>query len=240
MRLHQARAVEARKGKVLGPGDRLVTWTKPAQRSAAWPAADFAALPATLTLRQITLYLSIPGYRTHKVILVTTLRDAELYPAEDLRALYAQRWSVELHFREIKTLLRLDVLRCKTPAMIEQELSLHLIAYNLVRCLMQQASIIHHVDLSRLSFKGSLDTLAHFADAIHALQHRPRKQAVMMAEMLAIIAADPLPIRPFRSEPRVKKRRAKNYRLMTKPRHQMGPLPHRKDGVEIHPKSALS
>ncbi len=67
MRLHQARAVEARKGKVLGPGDRLVTWTKPAQRSAAWPAADFAALPATLTLRQITLYLSIPGYRTHKV-----------------------------------------------------------------------------------------------------------------------------------------------------------------------------
>ncbi len=124
--------------------------------------------------------------------------------------------------------------------MIERELSLHLIAYNLVRCLMQQASIIHHVDLSRLSFKGSLDTLAHFADAIHALQHRPRKQAVMMAEMLAIIAADPLPIRPFRSEPRVKKRRAKNYRLMTKPRHQMSPLPHRKDGVEIHPKSALS
>ncbi len=78
--------MEARKGKVLGPGDRLVTWTKRAQRSAAWPAADFAALPATLTLRQITLYLSIPGYRTHKVILVTTLRDAELYPAEDLRA----------------------------------------------------------------------------------------------------------------------------------------------------------
>jgi hypothetical protein len=227
MRLHQARTTETRKGKVLGPGDRLVSWTKPAQRNAAWPAADFAALPAVLTLRQITLYISIPGCRTSKVVIVTTLLEAELYPADDLRALYAQRWSVELHFREIKTLLRLDVLRCKTPAMIERELSLHLIAYNLVRCLMQQASIIHHVDLNRLSFKGSLDTLAHFADAIHASQMRPRKQALMIAEMLRIIAEDQLPVRPFRSEPRAKKRRAKNYHLLTKPRHKMTVPPHR-------------
>ncbi len=123
--------------------------------------------------------------------------------------------------------------------MIERELSLHLIAYNLVRCLMQQASIIHHVDLSSLSFKGSLDTLAHFADAIHALQHRARKQAVMMAEMLAIIAADPLPIRPFRSEPRVK-RRAETYRLIDKPPPPNRPATTRKEGVEINSKSSRS
>jgi len=102
MRLHQMRKVDFRSGKVLGKGERLVTWTRPPQRTSAWSAEEFAALPEQLVLRMINLEVDAPGFRTHRVILVTTLLDQELYPAQEVRALYGQRWTVELHFHQLK------------------------------------------------------------------------------------------------------------------------------------------
>jgi hypothetical protein len=126
----------------------------------------------------------------------------------DLHAL-PQRSSVELHLREIKTLLVMDVLRCQSPKMIEKELAMHRIACNLVRALMQRAAICHHVRLERLSFKGTLDSLEYFANAIHACTGKPPRQARMIEQLLAAIAFDPLPHRVHRSEPRARKRRQK-------------------------------
>lgn len=100
---------------------------------------------------------------------------------------------------------------------------------------MQEAANIHHVDLSRLSFKGTLDTLTHFADAMHARSGSPRKQALLLEEMLRLVARDLVPLREFRSEPRAKKRRPKNYHLLTKPRKKMCVPPHRN-----RPKPVLS
>jgi hypothetical protein len=235
MRLHQARHADFRRGKHLGKDDILISWKKPAQRTAAWSPHEFAALPDTLTLRQIRLHIDIKGCRSRTLILVTTLLDSVTYPPEAIAALYLERWSVELHFREIKVTLALDVLRCLTPPMIEKELLLHIIAYNLVRALMQRAAILHCLELRRVSFKGTLDTLRHFADAVHASEGKPRKQAKLLNLMLEIIAADHVPYRPCRNEPRAKKRRPKNYHLLTKPRHQMRVPPHRN-----RPKCGLS
>ncbi|MEI6377515.1 MAG: hypothetical protein WCO97_10015, partial [bacterium] len=89
-------------------------------------------------------------------------------------------------------------------------------------------------------FKGCLDTVRQFANATCGAEDKPRTISAMVDEMLLAIARDPNPHRPGRSEPRVKKRRSKNYRLMTKPRHEMGPLPHRKVGVENQPKPSLT
>ncbi|MGC1479974.1 MAG: IS4 family transposase [Chthoniobacterales bacterium] len=139
-RLHQARKIDFRQGRRLGHDDRLIRWTKPDKTPAGFSDEEFAALPATLSLRMIRLRVSNPGFRTRSVVLVTTLLDPELYPADDIRALYGERWNVELHFHQIKTLMALDVLRCRTPEMIEKELLVHLIAYNLVRVLMQRAA----------------------------------------------------------------------------------------------------
>jgi hypothetical protein len=235
MRLHHARHVDFRKGKALGKGDILVRWKKPAQRTAAWSRQDFDALPEELTLRMVRLEVAFKGFRSRRIVIVTTLLDPVAYPAEKIRALYFERWSVELHFREIKILLRMDVLRCLSPEMIEREVWLHVIAYNLVRSLMQEAAIIHHVELTRLSFKGTLDTVRHFADAVHALSGKPRKQAALIHAMLALIAKDQLPYRPGRVEPRAKKRRPKNYHLLTKPRRKMRVPAHRN-----RPKTTLS
>jgi hypothetical protein len=227
MRLHQARKVDFREGRRLGEGDRLVTWQKPAQRTDAWSQEEWEALPETLELRLIRLEVAVPGFRTQSVTIVTTLTDAVAYPAEAIRALYGQRWGVELHFYQIKILLGLDILRCKSPEMIEKETILHLIAYNLIRLFMQQAAERHYVELGRISFKGTLDTVRHFAAAVHAARQTPRRRDELIDEMLAIIAGDPVPARPGRAEPRAKKRRAKNYHLLTKPRAEMRVPSHR-------------
>jgi len=227
MRLHPARKVNFREGRRLGKDDRLVTWRKPAQRSADWSAEEWAALPRELQVRVIRFQVGVPGYRTQEVTLVTTLTDAVTYPAEELCALYARRWTVELHFHQIKILLGLDILRCKSPELVEKEVLMHVIAYNLIRLLMQEASSTHGAELSRLSFKGALDTVRHFASAIHAARATPRRQHALIEELLAIIASDLVPERGGRSEPRAKKRRPKNYHLLTQPRSEMNVPSHR-------------
>lgn len=219
--------------------DVRVTWKRPAQRPPGLTPEEFALLPESLPVRVVRYTTGRPGFRTQSVTLVTTLLDAAI-PAPDLADLYFRRWGIELHFREIKIHLNMDVLRCLTPHMIERELRMHFIAYNLIRCVMQKSALTHDVALRRLSFKGCLDTVRQFASALHGAEEKPRTISAMVDEMLLAIARDPTPLRPGRSEPRVRKRRPKNYRLMTKPRHEMGPLPHRKCGVENLPKTSLS
>jgi len=240
IRLHQMRKVDLRRGRRLGPGDQLVVWSKPVQPPLHVTPAQWELLPQKLAVRLIRVVVETPGFRTRSVLIATTLLDAGLYPAEAIRDLYARRWTIELHFAQIKTTLQLDVLRCQSPDMIRKELQIHLIAYNLVRALMQKAAHLHHVPLERMSFKGTLDTLRHWAAAIHASCKTPRKQAELINRMLATIAADPLPVRPGRAEPRAKKRRPKNYQLLNKPRRKMKVIAHRQKYHAPHPKTALS
>lgn len=240
MRLHQMRRADFRTGQAIGPGDRLVIWQKPAQRTEAWSVQEFAALPPTLTLRMIRLRVAAKGFRTRTVVLVTTLLDPKAYPGDALRELYGERWNVELHFHQIKTMLAMDVLRCKSPELIQREAALHRISYNLIRSIMQRSAHLHHVPLERISFKGSLDTLRHWSAVIAAAGDTPRKQDQLIDQMLAAIASDLVPERPERSEPRAKKRRPRNYQLLTKPRHEIGNLPRRNRPKKKTPKLALS
>ena len=235
MRLSGARKVDFRKGTKLGPNDRLITWKKPTQRPKGCTPEEYDALPATMTLRHLKLTVSARGHRTQTIVLVTTLLDPVAYPAPELGGLYFQRWSVELHFREIKITLGMDVLRCQTPGMVEKEVMMHAISYNLIRALMQEAAIRHQVDLTRISFKGTVDTLRHWSASLEALRGMPRKQQALLEAMFELMAKDLVPLRPGREEPRAKKRRPKNYQLLTKPRHEMEFSGHRN-----RPKSPLS
>ena len=219
--------------------DVIVTWKRPAQRTPSQTKEEFALLPESLLVRVVRYTIAHPGFRTQRVTIVTTLLDASI-PASDLADLYFRRWGIELHVREIKIHLNMDVLRCLSPDMIERELRMHFIAYNLIRSVMQKAALTHDVDLKRLSFKGCLDTVRQFANAAGGAEDKPRTISALVEEMLLAIARDPVPLRPGRSEPRVRKRRPKNYRLLTRPRHEMAALPHRKVGVEKTPKTGLS
>ena len=106
--------------------------------------AEHAAFPDTLTVREV----QVDGQ-----ILVTTMLDQRQIRKSELSALYARRWNVELDLCNLKTTLGMEVLSCQTPAMIEKELWVYLLAYNLIRLLMAQAAIEANLQPRELSFK---------------------------------------------------------------------------------------
>ena len=225
-RLHQARPADLRKGKRLGKKDRLFTWDKPLLRPRYLPKALWKTIAKQLSVRVLRFSLHVPGFRVQSVTLVTTLLDPKEYPAEELARLYAERWRVELWFRDIKTSMGMEVLRCKSPKMVHKELEMFFIAYNLIRCLMAQASSQHDVGMGWLSFKGTVDSLRQFATAIAQARSR-KKQKQLLDKLLQVIARDLLPERFGRSEPRAVKRRPKPHPLLNRPRDSFKEIPHR-------------
>jgi hypothetical protein len=212
IRLHQARHV--RPGRARSWRE---TWLKPT-RPPGMSRRAWKKQPPSLLVRLVRFQVQARGFRPHPVIVVTSLLDAKAFPDSAIAALYARRWQVELHFRQIKTNLALDVLRGLSPATVERELWLHAIAYNLIRALLLDAATTHAVPLERLSFKGALDALHAWADrAFHSRRHRRLARRTLLAR----IANDQVPLRPDRHEPRARKRRPKAYQLLNRPRHLM-------------------
>jgi hypothetical protein len=184
----------------LGERDQVVEWFKPKKRPEWLTEDQFAALPASLTVRELRYDVSRPGYRTRSVTLVTTLLDAEAYPPEALAELYGVRWRVELDLRHLKTTMRMDVLKCQTVEGILKELTVYALVYNLVRAVMLEAARRQGREVERVSFVDALRWLARAA----AGDELPR----------LVINPD----RPGRVDPRVVKRRPKKYMWMTRTR----------------------
>lgn len=125
-------------------------------------------------------------------------------------------WDMELNFRHIKTTLGMELMRTKTPGMVRKEMTAYMVAYNLIRTLMWEAGEAHEVDALRISFKGTLQHLSEMAPRMEGASAREHSR--MYRELLRILSREVVPERPGRVEPRVRKRRPKNYRLMTRPR----------------------
>ncbi len=205
MRENQRRPTDFRSGKRIDHDDRIIRRKKPAQCPAWMDPAEFDQLPDALTLRQVRYSVAQRGYRTHKVVLVTTLLDAERYPVRELAAIYGERWEVETCFRHLKQTLKMDVLRCKTEVGVRKELAVYGLAYNLVRTIMVLAGHHQRVPPDRISL----------IDVVRCLT-------------LGLIRLDALPrfvvrpYRPGRHQPRAVKRRPKQYPRLTHPRSEMG------------------
>ena len=219
MRLHQARKPDFRRGRVVGISDHIVTWEKPIQRPSGLRKKDFKSLPSAMEVREVRYDLVANGFRPLSITLATTLLDPGKYPAEDLAALYFRRWEIEVDFCHIKITMGMDVLRGRTPDIVRKEIWTHLIAYNLIRSLMWEASKTRGVSPLRISFKGSIQQVAARSD-LYSVSGSVRKRTVFDS-LLDSIADQLVPFRPFRVEPRVRKRRPKNYRLMTRPRAEL-------------------
>ena len=211
MRLHQRRKVDYRTGKKLGKYDSLVTWKKPESCPKRCNPEDWESLPKTLELRVVRIFLNIKGFRVHQYDLVSTLTDANTYTKEALAQLYYRRWAVELYFRDIKTTMGMEKLRCKSPDMVRKELRMFVIAYNLIRALMLQAAGAWNCRVERISFKASVDVTRTFSRALESHRNKPRAQKRIFDEMLWIMASEQVPCRPHRSEPRALKERPKPY-----------------------------
>lgn len=221
-RLHggRSRTMDFRKGRRLGPDDRLMTWERPAVCPRGLSREEWQSLPEYLTIRVLRFHTRVRGFRSRTIMVATTLVDSLGYSLEEIAGLYADRWLVELRLRDIQTTLQMDVLRSKSPEIVRKEILIHLVAYNLIRALMCQAAEKHGRSVHRLSFTGTVAHLNALAPYLWLYAGSPRAK-VLYTLLLEWIARDKLPDRPHRIEPRAVKRRPKKYTRLNKPRHQL-------------------
>jgi hypothetical protein len=208
-----------------GLQDRQVDWLRPTwnARPRGMTRIEWLRLPTRLTVRLVGFSVEIPGFRSRSITVATTLLDPVAYPAERIAALYRDRWLVELRFRDIKTTLRMKVLRARSADVVCKEIYMHLIAYDLIRALMWQASARHGVSLHRLSFAGAVGRLNALAPYLRLFEGTARGEQYY-ALLLKMIARDRLPYRPNGVEPRAVKRRRTGFPFLNRPRQQMRQL----------------
>ena len=215
-----------RRLKRLGKDDWLVLWKKGTTPSLWLPQPIWLALPQEITLRIVRGSCSVKGFRVRRVTLVTTLLDPQRYPAREILQAYLRRWRLEMCLDDLKTTLGLEMLRGRSPEMLQKEVYTHLTAHNLLRCTMAQAARAHAVPLDRISFKGTLDALRQFTQAMSQARSK-KKRVELWAELLRTLAADLVPERPERREPRAVKRVKNKYPRLSKPRHRFKDRPKR-------------
>jgi hypothetical protein len=179
-----------------------------------------------MKLRVVKRRCDQKGLRVRHVTLVTPLLDPAAYPAAELLQAYRRRGRLELCLDDLKTTLKLERLRGQSPAMVQKELSARLIAHNLIRGVMAQAAAAHQVALDRIRFKGSVDALRHFALAMAGAGSQKKRRA-LWAEVRRTLAADLVPERPGRREPRAVKRKQNKYPRLNAARDEFRDPPKR-------------
>jgi hypothetical protein len=213
VRKHHSRATDFRRGARLGREDHLVCWAKP-QRPEWMSAAQYAALPDKLVLRELRVRATQRGFRPRQLVVVTTLVDVAEFAADQIAGLYRRRWQAELQLRSLKIVLQMDHLRCKTPHRVRNELWMHLLAYNLVRRVMALAASEAQVAPWQISFKGALQTLHHFLPLLMFCAQADAGCTALMRAVATHIVGD----RPDRYEPRRVRHRPQPYLKLQKPR----------------------
>lgn len=200
---HQTGKPRSRWIERLGLEDQIVEWFRPLDVPSWLSPEAWAALPATLLVRELRYTVARPGFRVHTVTLVTTLLDAQRYPKEKLAEAYGLRWTIETCLKHLKTTMKMDILRCLTVRGIHKEVTMFLLVYNLVRMTILQAARRQGVPPERISFVDALRWLA----------------TAQPGDTLPDLVL--LPSRAGRVEPRVRKRRPKEYDLMKQPRAEL-------------------
>lgn len=191
-------------GTQLGKRDHLIALTKP-KKCPVWMSQDeYDQSPDRVIVREL-----LAGGKT----LVTTLLCPNTTSKREIQALYQERWNVELDFRNIKTTLGMDILSCRTPEMVQKEIWVYLLAYNLIRHVMLQSALLVDILPRQISFKHSLQICVLWN------QQAEESDGEQWQSVLILIAHNKVGNRSGRVEPRAVKRRPKPFRLLTKTRN---------------------
>lgn len=193
-RLHQRRPAAA----------GFKRWTRERKPPAWMSVQQFQGLPREIEVRIVRYTLHQRGFRSKNVMVATTLLDTQAWPDEKIAQLYGQRWQIETCFDHLKTTMKMNVLKCQSVEGVMKELAVYALVYNLVRLAMLRAAEQQRVSVSRISFVDGLRWLC--------------------SRMLGLPGVERLlvnPDRPGRREPRVIRRRMKEYNLMKRPRAEL-------------------
>ncbi|MBX2847282.1 MAG: IS4 family transposase [Acidiferrobacterales bacterium] len=204
--------------KKISDGYLVITVPKFTSTSARkrYPEDKWNALPESIDMRQIQVDICIPGYRTERVYLLTTLLDSDVYPAESITEIYRQRWRIEIFFRDLKSTLGMEFLRAKTPEMVKKEIKMFFIVNNIIRLLILD-SWSH--EENEKSFKSSTQILQAYSE--NGTDNLSKSISFLIGNLLKNISECRLLKRPDRVEPRVVKLRPKPFKMMMKPRPEL-------------------
>ncbi len=197
-----------------GPDGDVIVWQRP-NKPHGMSGDQYRTYPKAQPMRQVSVDARDKDNRAEQFKVVTTILDESIGGAQ-IGDLYERRWEGEIDIRSIKSVMKMDILRCKSPEMVRKEIWAHLLAYNLLRTAMAVAAAENDVEPRKVSFKGAKQALTAFAPKIEAA--RPAGRARLVDVMLATIAYHRVGNRPGRWEPRARKRRPKPGTRLMQPR----------------------
>jgi hypothetical protein len=190
----------------LGHEDQIVEWARP-ERPDWMSEAEYGLMPEWMAVRELRYRIVKRGRRTRVVVIATTLLDPAIYSKQEIAKLYGMRWEIETNFRHLKSTMNMDQLKCQTVDGVIRELMVFILVYNLIRVAMVAAAERQGVDTSRISF---IDTARWLRSQCAAPSKKPLSKIDLKVN----------PLREERWNPRVIKRRMKEYDLMNKPRSE--------------------
>src|SRR6266566_7582841 len=197
-----------------GPDGDVIAWQRP-NKPRGMKGKQYRTYPKTLLMRQVSVDARDKDNRVEQFKVITTILDASIDGGQ-IGDLYERRWEGEVDIRSIKSTMKMDILRCKTPEMVEKEIWTHLLAYNLLRTVMAVAASENDMEPREISFKGAKQALTAFAPKLEAA--RPEQRAGLVDALLRAVAYHRVGNRPGRWEPRARKRRPKPGKRLTQPR----------------------
>jgi hypothetical protein len=199
-----------------GPEGDLITWPRP-NKPRGMSGEQYRSYPESLRMRQVCVDARGKDNRAEQFKVATTILDTAIGGVQ-IGELYEKRWSGELDIRSIKSTMKMDILRCKTPEMVQKEIWVHLLAYNLLRTVMAVAAAQNKVEPRKISFKGAKQTLSAFASKLEAAA--PQERAGLVEAMIKAVGYHRVGNRPGRWEPRARKRRPKPTKRLNQPRQE--------------------
>jgi hypothetical protein len=192
---------------------RTTVWLRP-QRPDWMTEEEYAACPEQIEIRLVDVVIEQRGFRSRKYTIATTILETEVFTVDWIATVYRSRWLVELDIRSIKCSLGMEIVRAKTPEMVQTEIWSCLLAYNLIRLKMLQSCAASGRMPRTLSFTTTQQLLAN-----NWLLAAVKLTAVLVELGQQISSSEVVGDRPDRIEPRANKRRPKRLALLTKPRH---------------------
>ena len=205
---HAQRKPDFSCGQKLGTKDHLIEWKKPQKKPVWLSDSQYKDLPDVLQVRE----LSVNG-----INYITTLFDVKKYNRKELAELYRERWTVELNLRTIKTNMSMEMLRCKSPDMVEKEIAVHFLAYNLIRANLARAAKQFGKIPRQLSFKSAVQLLTQASMTLINLSIKSLN--LFSLALLKAMASTPIGYQKRKNQPRAIKRRPKPFPLLTIPRY---------------------
>ena len=189
-------------GIKLGKNDYIVTWKKPNKKS-YMDKEIYDKYPK---------YFQIRVFKAKGNVYITTLLEHKKYRKNELSELYGLRWHAELNLRNIKTIMNMRNLTCKTPEMVRKEVGVNLLAYNIIRILMAESGYIYNISPKNLSFKNTIQYINSFMFLFTSLNKNERLK--IYKKMLYYISYTIIGNRPGRKEPRAVKMRVTQFPLL--------------------------